>query len=215
MNTPQPGTMVTVSNENLEEAKRNTKEWYFIKRLASGNSLCINGDVYGCREDEFKGIFPYIYPALKFDRDHVLTRAEIYAAMDAGYILVRKPKDPCRRIWAERDDGHIYAPYVWHSKREGASPLSSAFNQYEEPSGWYAAEERPAPPEPQKRLMTREEMMGFVANHTTKLVIQYGNSQWQWAEFMEFDDSPEKYQWATIFPDGRRSKPQPFPMVEV
>ena len=210
MNTPQPGTMVRGSDESQEGAKKALLTWQYV-----GPGFHTDNIHYVVDPDEPNHCaeFRYIYPALKFDPDHILTRAEIYAALDAGYILVSKENPG---VWLERDDDHDCRPYVFRSH-----PKQKRFSLYTErydPTSsvkWYAAEERPAPPEPQKRPMTQYEMRKFAIAHNQHIVVRLIDDVWFWPDDLIYDSKPHRYEWATISPDGTIGDPQPFPMVEV
>ena len=68
-------------------------------------------------------------------------------------------------------------------------------------------------PVPKKRLMTRDEVLGFVAN-TLGIVASYSLTAPKLASQLAFLDSIEAYTWATISPDGKLGEFQPFEIDE-
>lgn len=213
MNTPRIGTLVGTSHLHLEGAKSSLHTWVFIGEMNYGRYLVADHE---CVVDDKVHVCNFIYPKLQFRPDHILTRSEIYAAMDAGYILVRSINLDDRFVWAERNDESPKGPYVWHSCRFGGDLIEEPFyirGNYE----WCAVEERPKPPKRKKRHMTREEMMGFVMHHESKIVVRaYIHSEvpGEWMLPSDFTRGFHTYEWAIIDPNGTIGEPQQFPTVE-
>jgi hypothetical protein len=68
-------------------------------------------------------------------------------------------------------------------------------------------------PTPKKRLMTREEVLGFVAN-TPGIVASGTPYGFALANQFDYMNSIEQYKWATISPDGKLGEFQLFEIEE-
>ena len=65
-------------------------------------------------------------------------------------------------------------------------------------------------PEPAKRLMTRNEVLGFVA-HNPHIVSRYCSSAWSPAQAWSYSlGDMEHYEWATITERGEIGEPHKF-----
>lgn len=68
-------------------------------------------------------------------------------------------------------------------------------------------------PEPKRRPMTREEMLGFVAHHPHIVVREFAEGAWMSAQCLGFSH-PANYKWATITESGEIGEPQKFEVEE-
>ena len=73
-----------------------------------------------------------------------------------------------------------------------------------------ASDEYRIKPEAKRRLMTREEVLGFVA-HNPHIVIRYDGWAWrQSASYIFPSIDLDKYEWATITERGEIGEPHKF-----
>ena len=64
-------------------------------------------------------------------------------------------------------------------------------------------------PEPAKRLMTRNEVLGFVA-HNPHIVVRNHGTKWDNAQKWEYNVSSDNYEWASITERGEIGEPHKF-----
>jgi len=64
-------------------------------------------------------------------------------------------------------------------------------------------------PEPSKRLMTRNEVLGFVA-HNPHIVVRNHGTKWDNAQKWEYNVSSDNYEWASITERGEIGEPHKF-----
>jgi len=64
-------------------------------------------------------------------------------------------------------------------------------------------------PEPKKRPMTREEIIGFCAN-TPGIVVRFDKGDWVLPRMISFSEDPSEYDWTTVDIHGHYGEPHKF-----
>ena len=121
-----------------------------------------------------------------------MTKREMLEAVLAGEILVRT-KNPDDKLIFDEQEGFIYHNgFEWQ-------PAAVGVVNWED---WTIKEE--------PRYMTRDEVLGFLANTPGIVVRHKDNVMWRLPGRPIFDNPIEEYEYATIDCDGNYGEPQEF-----